>query len=265
MNEEAAYLVVEQGPYQYQQYLLNKAVMIIGRGANNDIVIVDPEISRQHAQILRHGAQDYAIQDMGSTNGTFVNGRRIGETTPLPDGATINLGESIILTFHLPEPVYEDEDDTPTGEIIVPQPVAPPPAQPASPPYQPPAHQPVQPIYRPPARPSASGQPAYTPSAPPAAPRPGAPWTGTAVPGTAGPGTAAPDAIYPELAVPSEPRRRVHPVLLGCGILLLTAFLCTATLFFLDAYDNGRLLYCGGLRPFWQFLLGPFGFAPLCG
>jgi hypothetical protein len=49
----------------------------------------------------------------------------------------------------------------------------------------------------------------------------------------------------------------------GCGFLLLI-FLCMATVYFLDAYQQGRLLYCGPLRPFFEILLGPFGFAPVC-
>lgn len=240
MNEEAAYLIVEQGPYPQQQYLLTKSATVIGRGPNNDIVFVDSEVSRQHTQILRQGIQDYIILDMGSTNGTFVNGQRISSSTPLTDGATINLGESIVLSFHLPEPDYLDEDETPTGEIVVP------PQQPAIKP---------QPGAAPPPLPAPVAAPsAYIPVAPnDAAYKQAAPYD---------------DAAYHNAAVAMPPmptaRRRVHPLLLGCGVLLLMTFLCTATLFFLDAYDNGRLLYCGGLRPFWQFLLGPFGFAPLC-
>ncbi len=226
MNEDAAFLIVEEGPYLQQQYLLNKPATVIGRGPNNDIVFVDSEVSRQHAQILRQGSREYTIQDLGSTNGTFVNGRRIASTTPLTNGATINLGETIVLSFHLPEPEYLDEDDTPTGEIVVP------PQQPAFAPQQ-----------------AAVAAPSPAPTAvPPSALMP--------------PVASSPEAYAPAAPVP---RRRLHPLLLGCGLLLLAAFLCTATLFILDAYDNGRLLYCGGLRPFWEFLLGPFGFAPLCG
>ena len=49
----------------------------------------------------------------------------------------------------------------------------------------------------------------------------------------------------------------------GCGFLLII-FLCMATVYFLDAYQQGRLLYCGPLRPFFEILMGPFGFAPIC-
>jgi hypothetical protein len=49
----------------------------------------------------------------------------------------------------------------------------------------------------------------------------------------------------------------------SCGCLLMV-FLCTATLFFLDAYDQGRLLYCGPIQPFFELILGPFGFSPAC-
>jgi len=231
MNDEAAYLVVEQGPYLHQQYLLNQPSVVIGRGPNNDIVFVDAEVSRQHTRILREGSQGYNIQDLGSTNGTFVNGRRISGTVPLQDGDRVNLGESIILAFHLSQSDYTDEDDTPTGELVIPPP--------------PPLREPIQP-------PPLTAAPASLPvaaSAPPAY----APPVAAYVP-------AAGDA--PE-AFPA--RHRAHPLLIGCGVVLLLMILCVATLFFLDAYQNGRLLYCGGLRPFWETILGPFGFAPLCG
>ncbi len=52
---------------------------------------------------------------------------------------------------------------------------------------------------------------------------------------------------------------------MGCGCsFLLIIFLCMATVYFLDAYQQGRLLYCGPLRPVFEILMGPFGFAPIC-
>ncbi len=60
-------------------------------------------------------------------------------------------------------------------------------------------------------------------------------------------------------------RRRLRRWLLSCGCsFLLLVFLCMALLFFLDSYQEGRLLYCGPIRPLFEIALGPFGFAPVC-
>ena len=64
-----------------------------------------------------------------------------------------------------------------------------------------------------------------------------------------------------ETAVPANRNR----ILIGCGCLLVLAcVLCVGTVFFLDSYNHGQLLYCGGLRPFWETTLGPVGFNPAC-
>ncbi|MDX1414374.1 MAG: FHA domain-containing protein [Candidatus Promineifilaceae bacterium] len=53
--------------------------------------------------------------------------------------------------------------------------------------------------------------------------------------------------------------------LLGCSCsVLLLPLLCIAVLIFLDFYQQGRLLYCGPIRPFFEIILGPIGFAPIC-
>ena len=63
----------------------------------------------------------------------------------------------------------------------------------------------------------------------------------------------------------NQPARRARLLILGCGCaFFLIACLCAGSLFFLDAYQQGRLLYCGPLRPFFEILLGPVGFAPIC-
>lgn len=63
----------------------------------------------------------------------------------------------------------------------------------------------------------------------------------------------------------NQPARRARHLLLGCGCaFFLLACLCAGSLFFLDGYQQGRLLYCGPIRPFFEIFLGPVGFAPIC-
>lgn len=74
---------------------LTKAITRIGRGADADIRLDDPGVSRHHAEI-RVG-HDVVIKDLGSTNGTYVNGTLVAEQ-PLRDGSVITIG-STNLTF----------------------------------------------------------------------------------------------------------------------------------------------------------------------
>jgi pSer/pThr/pTyr-binding forkhead associated (FHA) protein len=69
--------------------------MTIGRDAAQAIALVnDMGVSRTHAQIIRQGDQTL-IEDLGSTNGTYVNGVRISAPTPIKPGDTLQLGASL--------------------------------------------------------------------------------------------------------------------------------------------------------------------------
>jgi hypothetical protein len=76
--------------------------MVMGRDAVNDIILNDLEISRRHAAITFRGGR-YFVEDLGSTNGTFVNGRRVTVATPLKDGDLLDLAQAVTLTFNWPE------------------------------------------------------------------------------------------------------------------------------------------------------------------
>lgn len=76
-------------------FTLTKAVTRIGRGADADVRIDDPGVSRHHAEVRIGG--DIILRDLGSTNGTYVNGMLIAEH-PLRDGAIVTIG-STNLTF----------------------------------------------------------------------------------------------------------------------------------------------------------------------
>jgi predicted component of type VI protein secretion system len=91
-------LVMRSGPHVGMSYPLETPEIFIGRDPANAISINDTEISRNHAKLSLHG-NAYVIQDLGSTNGTFVNGQRISGTQVLNPGDSISLGENIVLIY----------------------------------------------------------------------------------------------------------------------------------------------------------------------
>lgn len=91
----ATRIVAIQGPYAGQIFELNADLMTLGREAVHPIALVnDMGVSRNHAQIVRRGDQ-VLIEDLGSTNGTYVNGVRISAPTPIKPGDTLQLGVSL--------------------------------------------------------------------------------------------------------------------------------------------------------------------------
>jgi pSer/pThr/pTyr-binding forkhead associated (FHA) protein len=85
-------IVCHQG--QAQEFLLQSDRLSIGREPRNDLCLDDRAASRRHAEVRREGA-DYVLADLGSTNGTMVNGCPVGEQR-LRDGDVIRIGEAEI-------------------------------------------------------------------------------------------------------------------------------------------------------------------------
>lgn len=85
-------LAIIAGPDSGQNYGLGQQTRL-GRNPDNEIVLSDPQASRHHAMIQRQG-QKYIINDLGSGNGVFVNGKRISEATPLTAGDVIAIGNT---------------------------------------------------------------------------------------------------------------------------------------------------------------------------
>jgi len=101
----------------------------IGRERDNDIVIVDPKISRYHAQISMEAGQ-WTLTDLGSSNRTYLNGEAVTEPTPLQPGDRISLGETE-LTLTMPgQPITQPAPDTapPSPTPIITPPPSPAPA-----------------------------------------------------------------------------------------------------------------------------------------
>lgn len=82
-----------------RRYAINAQEITIGRSSEADIQVDDTGVSRRHTGIVRRGDTVFA-RDLGSTNGTFVNGSRISSDTELLDGSVVSLGHTRI-TFRL--------------------------------------------------------------------------------------------------------------------------------------------------------------------
>lgn len=87
-----------------QRHPLTKAVTVLGRGTDVDLRIDDPGVSRRHAEIRRgsRGSDQTVVVDLGSTNGTVVDGSAVREA-PLGDGSRIMLGSTTVV-FRLSTP-----------------------------------------------------------------------------------------------------------------------------------------------------------------
>lgn len=238
-GNETFRLIVRRGPQPNQTFELNKDVITLGRDITNDIVINDPEVSRHHLRFTR-GASGYNMEDLGSTNGTFIGGQRMTGVRPLNRGDMIGLGETVTLGY---EVLRAGLEAAPTmqnpAQPQAPSPYSPPPqgAQPpASAGYTPPPAAPVAPQYGqqpqpgygqqdyvpqdyPPPADYGYGQPAYAPQGPPGA-----------------------GYDYDPYAIrEDEPRSAARWVLIGCG--LLSVFCCCSSVVGVVIIDALSLWY----------------------
>lgn len=128
--------VMRSGPTPGVTFPLSGDQLIVGRDAVNAVSINDAEVSRKHARLTFQGGK-YVIEDLGSTNGTFVNGVRITTSTVLKSGDIVSLGEQIVLMY---EGLSADAGATVLGRKAVhPAPSPAPAAAPAPQAYPPPA------------------------------------------------------------------------------------------------------------------------------
>lgn len=231
------HLVMRSGPSVGKVFPLEKGEILIGRDLNNDITINDPEISRRHARLYAQG-NTYVLEDLGSTNGTFVGGQRLTGAYPLRIGEVITFGERITVVYEAVQP-EDDATVVSSAPRVVPpqapvqqayqppvqsqQPVYPQPpqvsqSQPVQPPYQAPQSlpQPVyppQPVYQqPPARQQPVQQPIYQDQTP-LPPQP----------------AYAGQVPYAEEMEPAKPKKRTTMILLIIlAVVLVLACLCVA-------------------------------------
>ena len=106
-NQEVAMLLVHEGNSPKTQWPLVKRTTIIGRETDSDIQIDDRQVSRRHAEITQT-LEGYTLRDLGSKNGTFLNGETVSQKSRLiRNGDEIGIALCAKLTF------VEDEATAP--------------------------------------------------------------------------------------------------------------------------------------------------------
>jgi len=91
-------LVVQEGQLAGKRWPLGKPVLTVGRGEECDVVLPDRQVSRNHLRIVRD-EMGYAVEDLGSKNGTYVNGAPVRGSVHLQDGDEIQVALSVRLLF----------------------------------------------------------------------------------------------------------------------------------------------------------------------
>ncbi len=94
----SALLVVRRGPNIGARFLLDADVTTVGRHPEADIFLDDVTVSRRHSEFLRQ-VTSFDVKDLGSLNGTYVDGNRIEGTSRLVDGSEVQVGK-FRLTFY---------------------------------------------------------------------------------------------------------------------------------------------------------------------
>jgi DNA-binding response OmpR family regulator len=98
--QEVPLLVIKDGPQAGREWRIDRDEITLGRGEECDIVIADRQVSRVHLRVRRESL-DFVLEDLGSKNGTFVNGKQVQEGVPvrLKDGDEIHVALAAQMVF----------------------------------------------------------------------------------------------------------------------------------------------------------------------
>lgn len=105
--QSGPHLLAYGGPGKGGEFPLSGDEILIGRDPGADIAIDDPSMSRRHALIVRRGGR-YYLRDLGSSNGTYLDGVLHNGERPLADGARFRVGKT---DFVLRDPGAASRDD----------------------------------------------------------------------------------------------------------------------------------------------------------
>ena len=121
-----ATLLVRRGPLKGERFTVSVPVANIGRADYNDVVVDHESVSQAHAKLQRRD-EVWVLSDLGSTNGTTVDGVRLEDEMPLSPGSTITLGEVPMLFDPAEGQVIQGQPETAVVPALgsVPPPVRP--------------------------------------------------------------------------------------------------------------------------------------------
>ncbi len=91
-------LITREGQLIGQRWTIEGREFLIGRGNDCDLVLPERQVSRHHVRITHEGDR-YILHDLGSKNGTHINGQRIEGSVPLRDGDQIQIALCVTLMF----------------------------------------------------------------------------------------------------------------------------------------------------------------------
>jgi hypothetical protein len=94
-------LVIESGPHKGEEYIVRKQTTLIGRNEACDLIVDDSQVSRRHCQISWDGVY-CTVEDLGSTNGTFINGQPLTAAYALRPGDRLQIAD-VIFSFADPQ------------------------------------------------------------------------------------------------------------------------------------------------------------------
>ncbi len=88
-------LVIEKGPLAGREIDLQGQALLMGRAQDADLVLVDDYASGRHARLFPQGTR-WFLEDLGSTNGTFVDGNQVSRALPVSPGDSIRIGKTVM-------------------------------------------------------------------------------------------------------------------------------------------------------------------------
>jgi pSer/pThr/pTyr-binding forkhead associated (FHA) protein len=89
------HVLIVEGANEGERISLDEAPLLIGRGSDAQIRLDDDYVSTRHARIAASGDQ-WFVEDLGSTNGTYLGSQRLGQPTTLQLGSQVRIGKTIL-------------------------------------------------------------------------------------------------------------------------------------------------------------------------